>query len=69
MSCNTCHGSGMYVRIHQIAPGMVQQIQTQCRDCSGQGERIPGIDSIKRYLFIKIILTITLYLKIGRNII
>ncbi|XP_015767372.1 PREDICTED: dnaJ homolog subfamily A member 1-like [Acropora digitifera] len=42
VTCNTCNGSGMYVRIHQIAPGMVQQIQTQCRDCDGSGERIPG---------------------------
>ena len=42
VTCNTCSGSGMYVRIHQIAPGMVQQIQTQCRDCDGSGERIPG---------------------------
>lgn len=47
VSCNTCHGSGMYVRIHQIAPGMVQQIQTQCRDCGGQGERIPDKDRCK----------------------
>ena len=42
-TCNTCHGSGMYIRINQIAPGMVQQIQTQCRDCGGNGERISGI--------------------------
>ena len=43
VTCNTCHGSGMYIRINQIAPGMVQQIQTQCRDCGGNGERISGI--------------------------
>ena len=42
VTCNTCHGSGMYIRIHQIGPGMVQQIHTQCRDCGGSGERIPG---------------------------
>lgn len=41
-SCQTCHGSGMYVRLNRIAPGMVQQIQTVCRDCGGQGERISG---------------------------
>lgn len=47
VTCNTCSGSGMYVRIHQIAPGMVQQIQTQCRDCDGSGERIPDKDRCK----------------------
>ncbi|XP_078358272.1 dnaJ homolog subfamily A member 1-like [Oculina patagonica] len=47
VTCNTCHGSGMYVRINQIAPGMVQQIQTQCRDCGGNGERISDKDRCK----------------------
>lgn len=47
VTCNTCNGSGMNIRIHQIAPGMVQQIQMQCRDCSGQGERVPEKDRCK----------------------
>ncbi|CAH3042484.1 unnamed protein product [Porites lobata] len=47
VTCNTCHGSGMYIRIHQIGPGMVQQIHTQCRDCGGSGERIPEKDRCK----------------------
>lgn len=47
VTCNTCSGSGMYFRIHQIAPGMVQQIQTHCRDCDGQGERVPDKDRCK----------------------
>lgn len=46
-SCNTCHGSGTDVRINHIAPGMVQQIQTQCRDCGGSGERIAEKDRCK----------------------
>ncbi|XP_020905796.1 dnaJ homolog subfamily A member 1 [Exaiptasia diaphana] len=46
-SCQTCHGSGMYVRLNRIAPGMVQQIQTVCRDCGGQGERISEKDRCK----------------------
>ena len=54
-SCNTCHGSGMYVRLNRIAPGMVQQIQSVCRDCGGQGERISGMitiaQSCKKYIF------------------
>lgn len=38
--CRNCKGSGMQVRIHQLAPGMVQQIQTVCSECRGQGETI-----------------------------
>lgn len=41
-TCQNCNGSGMYVRLNRIAPGMVQQIQTVCRDCAGQGEKISG---------------------------
>ena len=42
ITCNTCNGSGTYLRINRIAPGMLQQIQTQCRDCNGMGERVSG---------------------------
>jgi len=38
--CTTCRGSGIQVRLQQIAPGMVQQIQSVCGECRGQGERI-----------------------------
>lgn len=37
----------MQVRIQQLAPGMVQQIQTVCHDCQGQGERINAKDMCK----------------------
>lgn len=30
----------MQIHIQQIGPGMVQQIQTMCIECKGQGERI-----------------------------
>jgi len=30
----------MQVIVQQIGPGMVQQIQTVCPECKGQGERI-----------------------------
>lgn len=39
-SCTPCRGTGMQIRIQQLAPGMVQQIQSVCHDCQGQGERI-----------------------------
>jgi len=45
--CPTCRGSGMRVRIQQLAPGVVQQIQTVCSECMGQGERINPKDKCK----------------------
>ena len=38
--CPVCKGRGMQIHIQQIGPGMVQQIQTMCIECKGQGERI-----------------------------
>ncbi|KAL3885296.1 hypothetical protein ACJMK2_025379 [Sinanodonta woodiana] len=38
--CTNCRGTGMQVRIHQLMPGMVQQVQSVCGECQGQGERI-----------------------------
>lgn len=45
--CPNCRGSGMQVRIQQLGPGMVQQIQTVCPECSGHGERINPKDRCK----------------------
>ncbi|XP_043933768.1 dnaJ homolog subfamily A member 4 isoform X2 [Protopterus annectens] len=39
-NCPTCKGRGIQVHVQQLGPGMVQQIQTMCSDCHGQGERI-----------------------------
>lgn len=38
--CSDCQGSGMKVIRHQLAPGMFQQIQTQCDTCGGKGKII-----------------------------
>jgi len=46
-TCGSCRGSGMQIKIHQLGPGMVQQIQTVCRDCEGKGERISAKDRCK----------------------
>ncbi|XP_015514956.1 dnaJ homolog subfamily A member 1 isoform X1 [Neodiprion pinetum] len=45
--CPTCRGSGMQVQIQQLAPGMIQQLQSMCSDCKGQGERINPRDRCK----------------------
>lgn len=36
--CPECKGMGVIVSIHQIGPGMIQQIQQPCRKCQGQGK-------------------------------
>ena len=33
--CSTCKGQGAVVQMRQIGPGMVQQLQSRCPDCSG----------------------------------
>jgi DnaJ family protein A protein 1 len=45
--CSNCRGTGMQVRIQQLGPGMVQQIQSQCPQCQGQGEAISPKDRCK----------------------
>lgn len=45
--CVKCRGSGMQVKIQQIGPGMVQQIQSVCGECQGQGEMINAKDRCK----------------------
>ncbi|CAH1126906.1 unnamed protein product [Ceutorhynchus assimilis] len=46
--CPTCRGFGMQVQVQQLAPGMLQQIQTVCVECRGQGERINPRDRCKQ---------------------
>lgn len=38
--CRTCNGRGVKVTITQLGPGMVQQMQSRCPDCDGEGEVI-----------------------------
>ena len=45
--CPNRRGPGMQIRIHQIGPGMVQQIQSVCMECQGHGERISPKDRCK----------------------
>lgn len=45
--CPNCKGSGMQLRIQHLGPGMVQQIQSVCGECHGQGERINAKDRCK----------------------
>lgn len=38
----------MQIRVHQIGPGMIQQTQSVCSDCHGEGEIIPAKDRCKK---------------------
>lgn len=39
-TCSRCNGHGIVMKKHQLAPGIVQQIQTHCDVCGGQGKTI-----------------------------
>ncbi|EGD73734.1 DnaJ-lik protein [Salpingoeca rosetta] len=42
-TCSKCDGQGVEVRLRQLGPGMVQQLQTQCSKCNGTGTYVaPG---------------------------
>ena len=43
-SCPQCRGNGVEVKLRQLGPGMVQQIQTACSKCSGTGSYVPPGD-------------------------
>lgn len=41
-------GRGVHIMIKQLAPGMVQQMQSVCLDCNGDGEVINEKDYCKK---------------------
>ena len=43
--CTTCRGRGMRIMIRQLAPGMVQQMQSVCTDCNGEGKGLSDINT------------------------
>lgn len=45
--CNTCRGTGVQVRVQQLGPGFMQQMQSECSDCQGEGEKISAKDRCK----------------------
>lgn len=42
--CGACQGRGIKVTLRQIGPGMMQQSQSVCPDCRGEGEVISEKD-------------------------
>lgn len=45
--CSTCEGSGCYIQVERLGPGMVQQVRSTCNECKGYGERIKPKDRCK----------------------
>jgi len=45
--CRCCSGTGTQVHIQQLLPGFIQQVQSMCHECQGQGERINPRDRCK----------------------
>jgi DnaJ-related protein SCJ1 len=39
-TCNECHGHGVRIQKHMLAPGIFQQVQVQCQACGGKGKKI-----------------------------
>lgn len=39
-TCSQCRGQGVVMRVQQLGPGFVQQVQTQCPACGGKGKTI-----------------------------
>jgi chaperone protein DnaJ len=42
--CDVCNGNGMQTFMHQIGPGMLQQVQRPCQKCNGTGIYIEAND-------------------------
>merc|ERR1719399_1489171 len=38
-TCSECKGRGVVMRVRQIGPGMIQQMQAQCSSCNGTGKK------------------------------
>ncbi|XP_070686414.1 dnaJ homolog subfamily A member 4 [Pempheris klunzingeri] len=45
--CSNCKGKGVQIKVQQIGPGMIQQIQSMCSECQGQGEKFNSKDRCK----------------------
>ncbi|XP_018018634.1 dnaJ homolog subfamily A member 2-like [Hyalella azteca] len=54
-TCGECRGRGITVTVNQIGPGMVQQMQSKCRSCDGEGEVMAESDRCKTCLGRKVV--------------
>lgn len=47
VTCEGCKGQGIKIVVQRLGPGMIQQMQQQCNDCGGKGEKIREQDKCK----------------------
>jgi len=47
ITCSSCKGRGVQIKVQQIGPGMIQQMQSMCADCQGEGEHFNSKDRCK----------------------
>jgi len=40
LTCSICGGHGVIMKTRSLGPGMIQQMQSACHDCKGQGKSI-----------------------------
>ncbi|CUE68025.1 DNA-J chaperone, putative [Bodo saltans] len=43
-ACRECRGQGVQIRMQQLFPGMVQQVQVRCNACAGEGVQVKPSD-------------------------
>ena len=39
-TCDGCDGHGIVLKVRQLGPGMLQQVQARCDECGGKGKAI-----------------------------
>eukprot|EP01133_Synstelium_polycarpum_P007500 gene7500-8776_t len=39
-TCTGCKGSGIKIKVQQLGPGFVQQVQQTCDECGGRGKKV-----------------------------
>lgn len=54
-TCRACKGSGVRMVVRQLGPGMIQQMQTTCSDCGGEGNTISDADRCPKCLGSKVV--------------
>ncbi|XP_046912879.1 LOW QUALITY PROTEIN: dnaJ homolog subfamily A member 1 [Dermatophagoides farinae] len=61
-ACTTCHGTGMQIRVERLRnnSNFIQQIQSVCSECQGNGEKIAAKDRCKKCTGTKVIKNSTL---------
>lgn len=47
LKCGRCDGSGMFVQIQQLGPGMISQSTQKCVECNGKGKKIDPTKTCK----------------------